>query len=426
MNVLIIGSGGREHALCWKIARSKKLTRLYIAPGSCAIKKLAECVDIDIKNFPALINFCRQNKIGLVVVGPEAPLAEGIADALTAEGIKVFGPVKKGAQIESSKVFAKKFMQKYNIPTANFSVLTGLNFALDEVKKMQFPVVLKADGLASGKGVKICQIRAEAVQTIKDYMQNKIFGTAGTTIVAEEFLVGREVSVMAAVDGDNYALFPASRDHKPLLDSGKGPNTGGMGAYANPPDFTPEILQSVKTEIFDKLIDGFKAENIDYCGIVYAGLMITKDGPKVVEFNCRFGDPETQVVMPLLKTELIDIFTACTEKNIKNIKIETFEGACVCVVLASGGYPAYYRKGRKIAGLDEVSKYSDIIVFHAGTKKSDTDWITAGGRVLGVTAVASDIKSARKKAYEAVSKIHFDGIHYRKDIGLIFENTEGQ
>lgn len=418
MNVLIIGSGGREHALAWKIKQSKKLTRLYVTPGSDAIKTLAECADIDINNFTSLSAFCRENKINLVVVGPEAPLALGIADTLTSEGIKVFGPCKNGAQLESSKVYAKKFMQKYNIPTANFTVLSEPNSALKMIENIKFPLVIKADGLASGKGVRVCHTRAETEQTIKDYMQNKIFGAAGTTIVAEEFLQGREASVMAVVDSENYAFFPTSRDHKQLLDGGRGPNTGGMGAYSNPPDFTADILNKVKKEIFDKLITGLKSEGINYCGVIYAGLMLTKEGPKVVEFNCRFGDPETQVVLPLVKTDIIDIFMACIEKNIKNTKIETFSGNCVCVVLASKGYLGSYEKGKKITGLDEVSKYSDILVFHAGTKKSDGDWITSGGRVLAVTALASDIGAARKKAYEAAGKIHFDGIHYRKDIAI--------
>jgi phosphoribosylamine--glycine ligase len=419
MNVLIIGSGGREHALCWKLKQSKKLTRLYAAPGSDAIKNLAECADIDIKNFKAVSGFCKSNKIALVIVGPEAPLAGGICDALIADGIKVFGPCKKGAQIESSKVFAKKLMQKYSIPTAGFTVLTHPNAALEEIEKMKLPIVLKADGLASGKGVRICQTQAEAAQTVKDYMQNKIFAEAGTMIVAEEFLIGREVSVMAVVDGDSYVLLPASRDHKPLLDGNKGPNTGGMGAYSNLPDLTQDILDKIKTEVFDKLMAGFAKENIDYCGIVYAGLMLTDEGPKVVEFNCRLGDPETQVILPILKTDLLEIIIAACERNIKNIKIETFAGSCVCVVLSSEGYPLASVKGKEIIGLDEVSKYPDIMVFHAGTKKQNGDWITSGGRVLGVTALAADIKSARQKAYEAVSKIHFEGIHYRKDIGLV-------
>jgi len=416
MNVLIVGQGAREHTLAWKVSQSKLLTKLYCAPGSSAISKFAECADIDIKKFDLVAKFCKKNRIETVIVGPEAPLADGIADFLSTHGIKVFGPSKFAARLESSKTFAKHFMTRRGIPTAAFNVLTELKTAQDEIKKMPLPIVLKADGLASGKGVAICQTHSEAEKTVKEYMDSKIFGSAGTTIVAEEFLKGREVSVMAVCDGKNYLLLPASRDHKPLLDGNLGPNTGGMGAYSNPKDLTPEIMQTIKTEIFDKVIKGLQEENIPYCGIIYAGLMLTEKGPKVVEFNCRLGDPETQVILPLIRSDFLEIVNRCLNRQLKNFELDIADGECVCVVLASENYPQKPVTGKVITGIDAVQATDGIEVFHAGTKKEGDKWITAGGRVLGVTAFAVDAETARHKAYKAVSKISFDGMQFRRDI----------
>ncbi|HUT85584.1 MAG TPA: phosphoribosylamine--glycine ligase [Elusimicrobiales bacterium] len=416
MNVLIIGSGGREHVLAWKLSQSKLLAKLYCAPGSTAISEIAECVDIDIKKFNLIAKFCKEKKIDTVVVGPEAPLAGGIADFLSAYNVDVFGPSKSATKLESSKVFAKHFMMRHNIPTAKFNVLADAKSAFSEIEELSLPVVLKADGLAGGKGVKICKTASDAEKTITDYMKNKIFGNAGTTIVAEEFLRGKEVSVMAVCDGKNYVLLPTSRDHKPLLDGNEGPNTGGMGAYSNPTDLTKSVMQEVKTKIFDRLIKGLQKENIPYCGVIYAGLMLTDDGPKVIEFNCRFGDPETQVILPLLRSDLLELISACFSKKLKNFELETCYGECVCVVLASKGYPSSPVKGVKISGIEDAHQMNNIEVFHSGTKKEDGNWVTSGGRVLGITALADDVESARINAYKAVSKIKFDGMQYRKDI----------
>jgi phosphoribosylamine--glycine ligase len=425
MNVLVIGSGGREHALVWRLSQSDRLTTLYCAPGSAAIGKIAKCVDIDIKKFGLIADFCKKNGVEVVVVGPEAPLAGGIADFLSAYNIKVFGPTKQGAKFESSKAFAKHFMMRHNIATAGFNVLTEPESALNEIKNMQLPVVLKADGLASGKGVKICRTMEEAQETIRSYMQDKIFGDAGTTIVAEQFLRGREVSVMSVCDGKNYVVLPPSRDHKPLLDGNLGPNTGGMGAYSNPSDLTPDILKEVKTKIFDRLIKGLQVENISYCGVIYAGLMLTKDGPKVVEFNCRFGDPETQVIMPLIRTDLLELINACLNRKLKKITLETADAQCVCVVLASESYPQKPVTGKIINGIEKADSLDNVMVFHAGTRQENDNWVTSGGRVLGVTALGDDVNLARDRAYKAISEIKFEGMYCRKDIGADVSTPSG-
>ncbi len=415
MNILLIGSGGREHALAWKISQSPNLKKFYCAPGSDAISSLAESVPVKPEDFSAISAFCRSNKIDLAAVGPEAPLAGGIADYLKKDGIPVFGPESTSARLESSKSFAKDFMNRHRIPAAQSAVWRSPEQAFRQIKRMKFPAVLKADGLAAGKGVRICTDKEEAERTVNDFMTAHTLGNSGEAIVCEEFLTGREASIMAFCDGKTYALLPASRDHKRLLDNDLGPNTGGMGAYSPVPDIDSVLLERIRTEIFDRFIAGIKKDGLNYCGIIYAGVMISEDGPRTLEFNCRFGDPETQAVLPLLKTDIIEIMKLCAEGRLGEIKIETHEQSCACIALASEGYPEKPLTGRVISGLENI-KNGDALVFHAGTKKSGADWVTAGGRVLGITARGKNHSEARDKAYKAVSLVHFEGMQYRKDI----------
>ena len=416
MNVLLIGSGGREHALAWKIKQSPQLGKLHAVPGSAAMQSLAECHAIAQDDFEKIYACCAANKIELVVVGPEAPLARGISDFLTGKGLKVFGPSQKGAMLEASKQFAKEFMDRNSIPTASFTVLYDAAFAREKIKEnKKYPVVIKADGLAAGKGVRICANEGEALEAVADFMERRIFGASGSKVVLEEFLTGREASVMALTDGRTFLLLPVSRDHKRLRDGDAGPNTGGMGTVA-PAEISPADMETIKKEVMQRFVDGLIKERIPFCGVVFAGIMFTPDGPKVLEFNCRFGDPETQSIMPLIKSDLLSLLKACSEGNLAGKELETSTGACVSVVLASGGYPENPEKGKEITGLYKVPP--GALLFHSGTAKRDDGYITSGGRVLSVTATGANIEEARQKAYAAVAKINFEGMQYRKDIGL--------
>jgi phosphoribosylamine--glycine ligase len=414
MNVLLIGSGGREHALAWKLRQSPLLKTLHAIPGSAAIAELAACPPIAQTDFEAIRAYAVQNKIDLVVIGPEEPLAKGLGDLLSAGGFKVFGPSSKGAMLEASKQFAKEFMDRHRLPTAGFRILYEAEYAKTKIKEnRKYPVVIKADGLASGKGVRICGSEAEALAAVEDFMERRLFGFSGSKVLMEEFLTGTEASVMALVGGGSYLMLPVSRDHKRLRDNNEGPNTGGMGAFA-PVELDPGDLAVIKTEVLDRFMAGIKKDKIPFCGVIYAGIMLTPAGPKVLEFNVRFGDPETQCLLPLLEGDLLELFSACADGRLagKELKVS---GACVTVVLGSRGYPENPEKGKEITGLDALP--ADTLAFHSGVKKENGKFVTGGGRVLAVTAKAPTLEKARKKAYSAVEKIKFDGMHYRKDIG---------
>lgn len=419
MKFLVIGNGGREHAIIWKLAQSPKVEKIYCTLGNAGISNQAEIIDIKVDDFESLSKFATENEIDYTVVGPEVPLALGIVDYFNAKGLKIFGPSKKGALLEASKSFAKDFMQKYNVPTAQYHTFTDFDSAKNFLET-SWPdnkrIVVKADGLAAGKGVIMCQNRQEALLALKEIMQDKSFGTAGNTIVFEEWLEGQETSVLVFVDGKHFSIMPAAQDHKRVGDGDTGLNTGGMGAYAPAPIATQELLNKVKQEIMPNIITGLQKENIDYKGILYIGFMVDNAKPYVLEFNCRFGDPETQVILPLLETDFVDIVENVTAGTLDKIEIKWSKKSAVCVVLASGGYPEKYEKNIKIFGLDNVEE-KEAIVFHAGTKKDEKgNILTSGGRVLVLTAIADDIKSAIDKVYGVVPKVTFDKMHYRKDI----------
>lgn len=415
MRVLVIGSGGREHALVWKLASSPRVEKVYCVPGNPGISKIAHCVQLDTNDNFAMIRFAVENKVDLTVVGPEAPLAKGIVDAFAKEGLKIFGPSKAAAQIEGSKAFAKDLMKKYNIPTAGFEVFTEAAAAKEYIKQHGAPVVVKADGLAAGKGVIVAMTLDEALNAIDAIMCDKAFGSAGSQVVVEDYLTGEEASLLAFTDGKTIVPMVAAQDHKRIYDGDKGPNTGGMGAYAPAPVVNDEIRQKVMTDVLKPIIAAMANEGCPYKGCLYAGLMITEDGPKVIEFNARFGDPETQVVLPLLESDLTVIMEACIDGTLCKTEVEWQSGAAVCVVLAAQGYPSAYRKGDVINGIEQAEQQG-ALVFHAGTKLSDGHIVTNGGRVLGVTAVASDLVNAIKKTYEAVNDIDFKDVQYRRDI----------
>ena len=416
MNVLIIGSGGREHALAWKIKQSPLLGALHCIPGSAAIAELASCPQVKQDDHEGIYGYCAANAIDLVVVGPEAPLAKGLPDFLSSKGIKVFGPSQRGAMLEASKQFAKEFMDRSGIPTAAFEVLYSAAFARERVAaNRKYPVVIKADGLAAGKGVRICADEAEALAAVEDFMEKRIFGGSGSKVVMEEFLTGPEVSVMALTDGESAMLLPVSRDHKRLLDGNKGPNTGGMGAVC-PVAMSAGDMETIRTEVVQRFLDGLKRERIDFRGVIYAGLMLTPEGPKVLEFNVRFGDPETQAIMPVIKGDLLPALYACAEGKLAGRELELTGETCVAVVAASAGYPGDPEKGRPITGL--YSQTDGVHVFHAGTAARDGAYSTAGGRVFSVAACGRDAAEARRRAYGALSGIRFEGMQYRSDIGL--------
>lgn len=418
MNVLVVGSGGREHAIVWKLAQSDKVDKIYCAPGNGGIAEIAECVPIGVMEFDKLTEFAENNNIGLTVVAPDDPLAAGAVDAFEAAGLKAFGPNKAAAIIEGSKAFSKDLMKKYNIPTAAYEVFDNSKDAIDYIKKQnKFPVVVKADGLALGKGVIIAKTFTEAEQAVHEIMDDKVFGAAGGKVVIEEFLVGPEISVLAFTDGKTMKPMVSAQDHKRAYDNDEGPNTGGMGTFSPSRIYTQDVADECMKNIFIPTMNAMNSEGRTFKGVLYFGLMKTADGVKVIEYNCRFGDPETQVVLPRLKSDLFEIFNAVVDENLDEIDIEWEDNACVCVVLASGGYPKNYEKGYKINGLDEAKKQG-AIVFHAGTKLENGDVFTNGGRVLGITALGDNLDSAIKKAYDYVKFIDFKDVHYRHDIGI--------
>ncbi|MCT1403212.1 phosphoribosylamine--glycine ligase [Paenibacillus sp. p3-SID867] len=418
MDILVIGGGGREHAIVWALAKSPKADKIYCAPGNAGIGQLAECVPIVVSEFEKLAAFAVEKQVGLIVVGPDDPLADGIVDAFDATGIPVFGPRKNAAEIEGSKTFMKDLLHKYDIPTAAYAKFDEYEKALAYLRQQGAPIVVKADGLAAGKGVTVARTIEEAEQALSDIMQSKVFGDAGSRVVIEEFLEGQEMSILAFVDGETVKPMSAAQDHKPAYDGDEGPNTGGMGTYSPLPHIQPSIIEEAIETIIKPTAKAMVAEGRPFRGVLFAGLMITPDGkPKTIEFNARFGDPETQVVLPRLKTDLLDVFLAAVNGSLAELELEWSDEAAVCVILASGGYPASYPKGIAISGLD--NEQDGTIVFHAGTSRdADGTWRTNGGRVLGVVGLGADIASARAKAYERAEAILFEGKQNRTDISL--------
>jgi len=417
MNVLVVGGGGREHALVYKLKESKGIKNLFTAPGNAGTEKLSQNVNISPERILEIKTFCIEKKIDLVVVGPEDPLAVGIVDELSKSGIKVFGPSKRAAVIESSKVFAKEFMRRHNIPTADFRVFSNILDTEAYVEKHGLPIVIKADGLCAGKGTFVVHTSDELDRALDDIFIKKRFGEAGKRVVVEEKLSGEEASFFAISDGEEVLPLIGAQDHKPVFDEDKGPNTGGMGAYAPAPLIDETLYQKIMGRIIHPTIEGLKQEGIKYKGVLYAGLMIKDNEPYVLEFNCRFGDPETQPMTMLMESELLPVLLSSIEGGIEKTQIKWKNGYSVCVVLASGGYPGKYKKGKVIRGLEDVEKMEDVYVFHAGTKRDKGKIVTNGGRVLGITSYAEEFAVAQKRVYEAVEKIHFEGMHYRKDIG---------
>lgn len=417
MKVLVVGGGGREHTLIWKLSQSPKISELYCAPGNGGISKLATCVAIKATDIDGIVNYSKENKMDLVVVAPDDPLAAGMVDSLNEAGVRAFGPVKAAAVIEGSKAFSKDLMKKYNIPTAGYSVFENSCEALRYIDECGAPIVVKADGLALGKGVIIAKTATEAKAAVNGIMNDKLFGNAGNKVVIEEFIEGPEVSILAFTDGKTIVPMVSSQDHKRAYDNDQGPNTGGMGTFSPSPLYDDKLADYCMKEIFVPTIEAMNKENRKFKGVLYFGLMLTKDGPKVLEYNARFGDPETQVVIPRLKTDLLEIFEAIIDERLADINIEWDDNAAVCVVAASGGYPGKYPTGIEINGLDAAQAGGNTIVFHAGTSFKDGKFYTAGGRVLGVTAVEKTMDMAIDKAYAGIEKISFEGMHYRKDIG---------
>ena len=413
MNVLIIGSGGREHAMAWKVGQSPRLTKLYIAPGNAGTGECGENVLLDVTSRVEVVRFCREKQIDLVLIGPEIPLADGLADSLTAERIRCFGPSQAAAQIEASKSFAKDFMARHHIPTARYATFDKVRDAIDYLESVDYPVVIKASGLAAGKGVILPETLDEARVVVESILIDKTFGEAGSEVIIEERLSGQEVSLMAFTDGETIIPMLPAQDHKRLLDGDNGPNTGGMGAYAPAPVFTADLMREAVEAILMPAVDGLRNENIPFVGVLYAGLMLTQNGIYALEFNCRFGDPETQAVLPLLETDLLDIAEACVDGKLKDVNIRWKSGAAVCVVLVSKGYPEKAESGKPVK-FEALSANS--VCFHAGTKFNSDEVITSGGRVFGLTSWARDINSAVKQVYANVDKVSFDGMQFRKDI----------
>jgi phosphoribosylamine--glycine ligase len=417
MKVLVIGGGGREHAIVWKVARSKKVTKIFCAPGNPGIAALAECVAIGVEDISGLADFARKNGIDLTIVGPELPLTMGIADEFARRGLKIFGPSKSAAILESSKVFSKELMKKYGIPTAASRIFTASEDAVEYLDAIGFPAVIKADGLCAGKGVIIAETRDAAMRAVTDIIDKKIFGAAGKEVVIEEFLRGEEVSILAFSDGETVRVMPASQDHKRIFDDDQGPNTGGMGAYSPVPFITESDISRIEKEILLPTVQAMKKEGRRYVGVLYAGLMITPKGIKVLEYNVRFGDPETQVVLPRLQNDLVEVIEQVIAGSLSSVKIETAKEAAVCVVAASNGYPGDYAGGCVINGLEDAGGIPGVVIFHAGTKRFDGKIVTAGGRVLGITALGNDLQGAITRAYAACRVVGFEGMQYRKDIG---------
>ena len=423
MRILIVGSGGREHAIAWKCAQSKRVDKIFCAPGNAGIGQIAECVPITAMEFDKLVAFAKEQKIDLTIIGMDDPLVGGIVDAFEAEGLRVFGPRKNAAILEGSKAFSKDLMKKYNIPTAGYETFNSPEAALEYLKTAEYPTVLKADGLALGKGVLICNTKEEAEAGVKTLMLDKQFGSAGDRIVIEEFMTGREVSVLSFVDGHTIKIMTSAQDHKRAKDGDKGLNTGGMGTFSPSPFYTPEVDEFCKKYIYQATVDAMKAEGREFKGIIFFGLMLTPKGPRVLEYNARFGDPETQVVLPRMKNDIIDVFEACIDGTLDKIDLEFEDNAAVCVVLASDGYPEKYEKGKLITGLEAFDNNPGYYCFHAGTKRTDDGFVTNGGRVLGITATGSDLKTARANAYKATEWVSFENKYMRHDIGKAIDEA---
>lgn len=417
MKILVVGSGGREHAICYSLLKGKKVNEIYCAPGNAGISEIAQCLSIKDNDIDNLYKFAKENKIDLTIVGPEVPLVDGIVDKFEKENLRIFGPNKKCSMLEGSKAFSKEFMIKHDIPTAKFKEYMDLDEAINEIDSFGYPVVIKADGLAAGKGVVIAKDKEEGIKALREMMSDKKFGSAGEKIVIEEFLKGIETSILAFVDNNTIVPMESAKDHKKVYNNEEGPNTGGMGTFSPSNIYDEQLSHIVKKEVLDKTLKGFKDDNLNYKGILFIGLMITEDGPKVLEYNVRFGDPETQSVLLRLETDLIEIIEAILENRLNEIHIKYDEKNAVCVMLTSGGYPESYEKGKVITGLDKVDE--DIVIFHSGTKIIDNKLVTNGGRVIGISAKGNSLEEASKKVYENIEKIKFEGMHYRTDIGVL-------
>ncbi|MFC1724517.1 phosphoribosylamine--glycine ligase [candidate division KSB1 bacterium] len=417
MNILVIGSGGREHSLVWKIAQSSLVSRIFTAPGNGGTKEISENVPVKADDIDGLLNFAVENKIDLTIVGPEVPLVLGIVEVFEKKGLKIFGPSKDAAMIEGSKVFSKMIMGKYGIPTADFEIFDDPNDALKYIKRKGVPLVIKADGLAAGKGSYVCKKEEEAETAVKEIMVDRIFGNAGRQIIIEDFMTGEEASIFLICDGKNFITLPSSQDHKAIFDGDQGPNTGGMGAYAPAPVINDFLLKQVEEEVISPTLDAMAEEGIPYKGVLYCGLMITAQGPKVVEFNCRFGDPETQVVLPLIENDLVDILLKAVNGKLDGVEIITKHKYAITVVLASGGYPGNYEKGKIISGIEKFENEKKFIIFHAGTKFENNKYYSNGGRVINFTCVDDTLAGAINNTYEHIDKIEFEKVYFRKDIG---------
>ncbi|QEZ69490.1 phosphoribosylamine--glycine ligase [Paraclostridium bifermentans] len=417
MKILVVGSGGREHAICYSLLKGKKVNDIYCAPGNAGISEIAQCLSIKDNDIDNLYKFAKENKIDLTIVGPEVPLADGIVDKFEKENLRIFGPNKKCSMLEGSKAFSKEFMIKHDIPTAKYKEYMDLDEAINEIDSFGYPVVIKADGLAAGKGVVIAKDKEEGIKALREMMSDKKFGIAGEKIVIEEFLKGIETSILAFVDNNTIVPMESAKDHKKVYNNEEGPNTGGMGTFSPSNIYDEQLSHIVKKEVLDKTLKGFKDDNLNYKGILFIGLMITEDGPKVLEYNVRFGDPETQSVLLRLETDLIEIIEAILENRLNEIHIKYDEKNAVCVMLTSGGYPESYEKGKVITGLDKVDE--DIVIFHSGTKIINNKLVTNGGRVIGISAKGNSLEEASKKVYENIEKIKFEGMHYRTDIGVL-------
>jgi len=417
MKVLVIGSGGREHALAWKIRQSPRVTDVFVIPGNAGTAGIARNIGLKLADLSKICSFAQEEGIDLTVVGPDDVLAAGIVDMFQSAGLRIFGPSRNAARLESSKSFAKRFMLRHGIPTARFAEFESSADARSAIDQFGFPLAVKADGLALGKGVIIAADRSEAIAVVDDMMERRRFGEAGCKVVLEEFLTGTECSIHALVDGNSYLLFPTAQDHKQVYDGNRGPNTGGMGTCSPSGNLDDASLNEIREQVLERFIRGIRADGLDFRGLLFPGLMLTKDGPRVLEFNCRFGDPETQVLLPRLKTDIVDLLEASIDGHLHTHNPDWDSRAAVCVVMASSGYPGSYETGTRISGLDRAEEEHGVTVFHAGTQRDGEEVLTAGGRVLGVTALGATLSDARQTAYEAVAKIQFDGSYFRRDIG---------